>query len=321
MFFTKNNKFNENQSVLSLQELRNSIEKYTEDVSSNQLNQEPVVSICMITYNHHLFIRDALEGVIAQKTTFSIELIVGDDCSTDGTTRILLDYQKRYPDFIRILIAKENLSQFSTQKSTAFVPNVVRTMDLCRGKYIALCEGDDYWIDPLKLQKQVDFLEMSPDFAICFHKVNILKDGKLIKDNITRIPDTVSTIFELAKGNYIHTPSCIFRNHAPNTIGPNFQNSPTGDYYIHMMNAQYGKIHYIDEVMAVYRLHPDSIWSSKNQSYRSQKMQESRKAIMQDLSKDLPTNSKVLFIMATRGDIISILIFKIKNFAKYLIKL
>jgi glycosyltransferase involved in cell wall biosynthesis len=296
IFLRKSNS-NKNRNSSSLQELRDLVEKCTIDIRSDELRSEPLVSICTISYNHSLFIKDALDSFIAQTTTFPIEIVIGDDGSTDGTTEILLDYQQRYPTLIRVLVSKDNLSQFNSNKSAPFVPNFVRTLDSCRGKYIALCEGDDYWIDPLKLQKQVDFLEANPDFSICFHKVKILEGGELTDDTLTNNCAEVSSIVDLAKGNYIQTPSCMYRNRGSDILGSNFQNSPAGDYYLHMMNAQYGKIYYIDEVMAVYRIHPNSIWSSQYKSVRFQKFQESRKAIMQDLLDKSSKASRVLLIM------------------------
>jgi len=218
----------------------------------------PLVSVCCITYNHENFIRQALDGFLIQQTSFPIEIVIHDDASTDNTTNIILEYQEKHPHLIRIILQTEN--QYS-QRGFGFISDL---FEQARGKYIALCEGDDYWIDPLKLQKQVDFLEKNDDFAICFHKVKILQEGQIIDDYITWVPQTISTIVDLAKGNYIHTPSCMFRNNTSKTLGANFHDSPLGDYYIHMMNAQYGRIFYIDEVMSIYRLHGNSTFSSQS---------------------------------------------------------
>ncbi|MBI1240983.1 MAG: glycosyltransferase [Nostoc sp. RI_552] len=237
----------------------------------------PVLSICCITYNHENFIRQALDGFLMQQTNFPIEIIIHDDASTDNTANIIREYQGKHPHLIKTILQREN--QYSQGKKVFPI-----TFKEAQGKYIALCEGDDYWTDPLKLQKQVDFLEANPDFAICFHQVKIWEEGELKDDYITRVPSEVSTIVDLAKGNYIHTPSCVFRNNISKILGANFSNSPLGDYYIHMMNAQYGKIFCINEVMAVYRVHNNSVWSSKDLNYRQQKTLEAMIYILSDLS-------------------------------------
>lgn len=135
---------------------------------------EPLVSICCITYNHAPYIKECIEGFLMQKTTFPIEILIHDDCSTDGTTEIIKDYEKQYPDLIFPLYEEEN--QYQKGKASEIdLYNYKRA----RGKYIAYCEGDDYWTDPLKLQKQVDFMEANPDYSVCFHdfkKHDIRKD-------------------------------------------------------------------------------------------------------------------------------------------------
>ncbi|QBQ56504.1 glycosyltransferase [Nitrosococcus wardiae] len=240
----------------------------------------PVVSILCITYNHEKFISECLDGFLMQKTTFPVEVLIHDDASTDATADIIREYEGQFPHIIKPIYQTEN------QYSKGVKPNPTFNIPRAKGKYIAICEGDDYWTDPLKLQKQVDFLEANPDFSICFHKVKILKDGQLIDDYITKVPRFESTLLDLVAGNYIHTLSCVCKNRGFEVLGSNFRYSPIGDYYFHCMNAQYGKIYYINETMAVYRAHDQSVWSNKSYLYRQQKTQEARKVILKDLSKD-----------------------------------
>lgn len=124
----------------------------------------PLVSICCITYNHAQFIRKCLDGFLMQKTDFPIEILIHDDCSTDGTTEIIREYEAKYPELIFPLYEEENQYQQGKAAEIDFY-NYRRA----RGKYIAYCEGDDYWTDPLKLQKQVDFMEANPEYSVCFH--------------------------------------------------------------------------------------------------------------------------------------------------------
>ena len=125
---------------------------------------KPLVSVSTITYNHAKFIRKCIEGVLNQKVDFLIEYLIHDDCSTDGTIDIIKEYAEKYPNIIKPIYEKEN--QYSKGGPWG---SAVWNYPRAQGKYIALCEGDDYWTDPLKLQKQVDFLESNPDYTCCFH--------------------------------------------------------------------------------------------------------------------------------------------------------
>ena len=131
--------------------------------------QTPLVSIHCLAYNHKDYISQAIESFLMQKTNFQFEIVIGEDCSTDGTREIVFDYEKKYPDLIRVITSDKNVGMNE---------NALRTKIAARGKYISFCEGDDYWIDPLKLQKQVDFLEANPDYGMVhtdLHEYNTVK--------------------------------------------------------------------------------------------------------------------------------------------------
>jgi glycosyltransferase involved in cell wall biosynthesis len=135
----------------------------------------------MITYNHEKFIAQAIESVMMQKTNFPIELIIGEDCSTDNTRAICIEYQKKYPKIIELQLPEIN---------KGMTRNCIENMLAAKGKYIALCEGDDYWTDPLKLQKQVDFLEANPDYSLCCHRY------KIYNENTKELTLTHESLFE-----------------------------------------------------------------------------------------------------------------------------
>lgn len=206
----------------------------------------------MITYNHENYIREAIEGVLMQMCDFNIELIVSNDYSIDSTDSVIQDILQNHPkaSMIKYINHKRNLGM---------MPNFIQALEQCNGKYIALCEGDDYWTDPLKLQKQVDFLEGNPNYNICFHKVQLLKNG-IIKDAdditikrydaIKNFPVQLSDLLE--QGNFIHTPSVVFRNQIIN-IPFEFEFSPVGDYFLYIILANQGFIKRLDDTMAVYR--------------------------------------------------------------------
>jgi hypothetical protein len=132
----------------------------------------PLVSVCMITYNHAPFIARAIEDVLQQKTNFPFELVIGEDCSTDGTRDIVLQYEKQYPDVIRVIALAKNIG---------LVKNLCQTEKACRGQYVAYCEGDDYWHNAQKLQQQVDFLERHSDYAMIHSNAHlfVVKTGEL----------------------------------------------------------------------------------------------------------------------------------------------
>jgi glycosyltransferase involved in cell wall biosynthesis len=218
-----------------------------------------ILSVAMITYGHSKYLKQAIDSILMQQTSFDFELVVSNDCSPDDTDEIIQEIIDSNPNGHKI-------KYFSHKKNIGMMPNFIFTLEKCTGKYIALCEGDDYWIDPLKLQKQVDFLETHKDFSICFHNVNILTDVKFEEANIRKGIPSVTTINNLATQNYINTPSVVYRNGLIPEFPIYFSKSPIGDYFLHMLNAKYGKIQYIDEIMAVYRVHDTSYWSSKDKS-------------------------------------------------------
>jgi glycosyltransferase involved in cell wall biosynthesis len=138
---------------------------------------DPLVSVHMITYNHAQFIAQAIEGVLKQKKNFPIELVIGDDCSTDGTREIVFEYQKKYPDIIWVVFSDKNVGAKE---------NFYRTMKACRGKFIAFCEGDDYWHKADKLQKQLDYMESHPECGLVYSSYDVyhVRLNKKIRDFI-----------------------------------------------------------------------------------------------------------------------------------------
>lgn len=253
------------------------------------LGQAPKISICCITYNHKDYISDCIDGFIMQKTNFPVEILIFDDASTDGTQKIIREYAAKHSN-IRTFLQTEN--QWIKQKYGLLdwlFPNA-------KGKYIALCEGDDYWTDPLKLQKQVDFLEGHNDYSICYHRVHEQNesDGKITLEKLnTSEHEETYTILDLAKQNIIHTPSVVFRNHI-NSLPDWLVNSPAGDYPLHLLNARYGKIKFFPQPMAVYRLHSQSTWSSNNQVFRVRKWMKVMAFLIPEFKKEKQVHDTLL---------------------------
>ena len=214
------------------------------------------VSVCMITYNQEKFIAQAIESVMMQQTNFRHELVIGEDCSTDKTREICIEYQEKYPDKIRLLLHEKNLGMMQ---------NFFQTFQACQGQYVALLEGDDYWIAPHKLQKQTDFLDTHPDYATCFTRTLAFAEDNGRKPYYIPAPKYQKhtlTLEDLLRCNSIATCSVMFRNQLSRSLPDWFFSLQMGDWPLHIMNAQHGKIGYIDELMAAYRLHGGSYYSS-----------------------------------------------------------
>ncbi|EJL67639.1 glycosyltransferase family 2 protein [Chryseobacterium populi] len=215
----------------------------------------PLVSVVMITYGHQDYIEESINGVLSQIFESEIELIISDDCSPDYTESIVKKIMENHPNghWIKYIKHSENKGA---------IPNFVWAIHQTQGKYIAICEGDDYWTDPLKLQKQVDFLEKNPEYSLTFHKIKELttRDEKFTYPN----PDTEETytLEDLSKENFIITVSVVFRKNME--VLPDWlKYSPIGDYPLHMLNASYGLIKYFPQEMAVYRV-GSGMWSTQN---------------------------------------------------------
>ena len=180
-------------------------------VSSQPPAARPKLSVVMITYRHEAYIAKAIESVLIQNVDFPVELVIGEDCSPDGTRAIVRHYADKYPAVIRPLLPQNNVGMMN---------NFIATLEATRGEYVALLEGDDYWTDPEKLSKQVTYLEENPPCALCHHRVFYLKDEMLTKEfpkthlRKERIPGS-----ELAYGNFIQTCAVVFRrSHVPKAI-------------------------------------------------------------------------------------------------------
>ncbi len=223
------------------------------------MDRQPLVSVMMISYNQEEFIDEAIRGVMLQKVPFDIELIIGDDCSTDSTAERCRYWQQKYPDVIKLLPREKNLG---VQR------NYIDVYNHCRGRYIAVCEGDDYWCDRSKLRRQVEYMENHPDCTVCFHRViNYFTDTRTMSlSNGGQKRDT--TISDLARSNYITNLSVMYRRGVFGAL-PDWVGLVTApDYTFHMLHASKGAIHYIDRPMAVYRQSAKGVWSKAGEERR-----------------------------------------------------
>lgn len=221
----------------------------------------------MSTYRHEEYIHQAIEGVMMQKTTFGIELVIGEDYSGDNTRRICAEMEKKYAGIIRLLPSDRNYGQNH---------NLARTLLACRGMYIALCEGDDYWIDPLKLQKQVDFLEDRKDLVLCFHRVNTVDEtGNLLEKNE---PAGTVTCFRSEQLYHVFVPtlSLLFRN-CLKYFPPEFYQVKSTDAFIVAMLATHGGGADLGFPGGCYRKHSGGLYNRLSQVNKFKQALQCRK--------------------------------------------
>jgi len=225
------------------------------------------VSIITVTYNHEKFIAQAIEGSLMQETNFDYEILIGEDDSSDNTREICKQYAEKHPDKIRLFLNdRKNVIYINGQPTGRW--NFINLLKNAKGKYIALCDGDDYWTDPHKLQKQVDFLEANPDFVICHHNMKIIYENSKKQSSLSNINQkSISTMDDLLNGNFISAASCCFRNRLIKKIPSWHKNVMPGDWPLYILLTQYGKIKYLNEIMGVYRNHTNGIWSPKPKEY------------------------------------------------------
>lgn len=222
---------------------------------------EPLVSVCCVTYNHARFIRDALEGFLMQEADFPFEVIVHDDCSTDGTTELLREYEARFPGRLRVMYEEEN--QFSKGKKMFAL-----TFAEARGKYVALCEGDDYWTDPRKLARQAALMEAHPEYAFSFHPARWLdhQGAEVVERKFAppfvRESYTIDDLLE--QGNFIPTCSTMFRGELLRDYPAWMYRTSYGDVALYLYAATRGRIGFVGEPMAAYRFHGAGAWGGQN---------------------------------------------------------
>lgn len=213
---------------------------------------QPLVSICSLVYNHEPYLRQCLDGFVMQQTSFPFEVVIHDDASTDGSAAIIREYATRYPNiFVPIYQTENQYSQGKKVSSTFVFPRA-------RGKYIALCEGDDYWTDPLKLQKQVDFLEANPEYSMCFHSANVFcQSSGQYNDLFAYVQDREYEGVEFIKKWTVPTASvCFRRNVIDSELYQTVRKNPYfvyGDLILFLSCASLGRIRGLSSMMSVYR--------------------------------------------------------------------
>lgn len=211
------------------------------------MEENVFVSVFMLTYNQEQFIAQAIEGVLMQQTNFKYQLVIGEDGSTDNTLEICKAYQEKHPDKIKIISQPQNIG---------LMYNFVSTYTFLRGKYIAICDGDDYWIDPLKLQKQVDILDSNNNISVVYSRTKKeYPNGKIESTVIIEEQRQRKTIADLLQGNFIPSVTVMFKSeNLPSELPDWFKSLPYGDWPLYLYALSDGsKIECINQELTVYR--------------------------------------------------------------------
>ena len=225
-------------------------------------NQEPLVSICTVTYNHENFIRKALDSILMQKVNFKYEIVVGEDCSTDRTREILLDYYNKFPDIFNLVLQKNNVGP---------IENEYELLQKSKGKYIALLEGDDYWTDEYKLQNQVDILEADSDYGLVYCDIQV------VDEHNNELPDYIQNKYKanenfegnifftlLRNGNFIYNSTTLFRSDIILESMKSEKFDYVQDMYLWLVISSTAKIKFISSSLGTYRRHQTNITSDPN---------------------------------------------------------
>lgn len=218
-----------------------------------------LVSVVCTTYNHEKYISDAIESFLMQQTNFDFEILIGEDCSTDNTRQIVEEYVRKNPNKIKIITSNTNVGPEENEN---------RLLEKAQGKYLALCEGDDYWTDSKKLQKQVDYLEKNPECSLVFHATEFVNVSKESIGTIARI-DKESRIVKMdeiclkATPSFIPTGSRLYRKHLTDNLPGWYQKTSIGDFPSALIIANYGYFFYMDEVMSAYRTGVEGSWTNR----------------------------------------------------------
>jgi glycosyltransferase involved in cell wall biosynthesis len=225
--------------------------------------ERPRVSVLLVTYNHAAYIRQAVDSVLSQEFDGGLELVIGEDCSTDGTRALLEDYVRRDPQRIRL---------FARERNVGLSENLRRAWTACRGDYIAMLEGDDYWTDRRKLAKQVAAMDSHPDWTMCFHRIQVTNEAgrpTFFEPQEDNFP-TETGLADILRRNYVGNVSTMYRRGIVPEIPESLARVVHQDWPLHVLHARRGRIGYLPEVMGVWRHHAGSMWSSQKEALRWQ---------------------------------------------------
>jgi glycosyltransferase involved in cell wall biosynthesis len=262
---------------------------------------QPMVSVCIPTYNHEHYISECIESILMQRTKFKFEIIIGEDCSTDNTRAIVQRYEEKYPGIVNAIYHQQNVG--SQRNAYEFC------RPLLTGKYVAICEGDDYWIDPYKLQKQVTFLEQHPEYVLCFHPyATVDENSKVIKCEDVA-DDNIEYDLKSLLQKHISTMSVVFRN-CIRDAEVDMSKAEYGDIFLFSLLSAHGKVIELNFLGGCYRKHSGGSYSGRSMEDKYRGTIETRKAM----------TASPLFNDVQRKEIEKIMACEKKRYVKNLIK-
>ena len=283
-------------------------------------NNDIMVSVCCITYNHKPFIAEAIDSFLMQKTNFPFDIIIGDDCSTDGASEIIETYKEKYPDKIKVIRGSKNVGAHENMR------NIIKA---CRGKYIALCDGDDYWTDPNKLQKQVNFLEQNSEYVMCCHYTRVIDTNYNTLHVDPNPQPLVHTYHDLLVGKQVETKTATVVYHNLPEVNQIFDEPWYSDFFaadkLLKIFATYKtdrKIYVMPEVMSCYRNHLGGMWSMVETDTRKEMVINDFNHIIKRFTYHKPQKRKLLLLYLKRDILFELKRFRIRkafNTLKYLI--
>lgn len=240
--------------------------------------ENPLVSICCICYNQEQYIRQTLDSFVMQQTNFLFEVVISDDCSKDGTRAVIAEYKEKYPELIR---------DVSKDYNQGAIPNWWYVQNQAKGKYTAICEGDDYWTDPLKLQKQVDFLESHPDYSMCCHAAKVLNETSRNVDTACERMTTREYFTEDAFPKWQIPTASILYHREPVMAYPivRTQDFTAGDVILILRCMHVGRVWGFEDKMSVYRMNAGGLTSQKETPELRIKMCRHYEALMVNFPK------------------------------------
>lgn len=243
-----------------------------------------LVSIICITYNQEKYIKQAIDSFLMQKTDFDYEIIIGEDCSIDSTKKIIEEYVKKYPQKIKLITSDNNVG---------FMKNLKRVFEVAKGDYIAICEGDDYWTDEYKLQKQISYMRNHTDCSLCFHNAEILNDinnkiiGSIKNEKENKIYNASEVID--GKGGFIPTQSIVIKKDVIKKLPKWYWTSSVGDYPLQVIASLNGYVYYINENMSIYRTNINTAWTAKYEKSQNNKIIMKNSQGMVDIMNNIST--------------------------------
>ncbi|MBO6536445.1 MAG: glycosyltransferase [Balneolaceae bacterium] len=275
---------------------KNFIEEYQKvpvSIYSEPEISQPLVTVCVLTYNHEKYISKCLDSILEQQTDFDFEIQIGEDASTDQTRKICKEYADKYPQKIKLLLhSRENNISVLGEPSGRF--NFSYNLLSATGKYIAVCEGDDFWEDPHKLQKQIDVLENHPECSMCFTAAHIYyfeKDGKTIRKSDVLKPEKrpgnrIYTVYDAIRpaGGFMTSATMIFRSEYVQELPDWYFEAIVGDTPLMLYLGTKGDYYYLDEITAAYRAGTEGSWTARMTYQKRKKIVAGYIQILEDFN-------------------------------------